>query len=222
MRSPAPVFFALTGSTPADGRPVRPGDAWLRPRARREPGYGLRRPQARVAGCRWSRAAPSHARSASRAFAPARRAPARSRRRARRSASPQESLMQSSGHSSLTSRIASTRWHRAGRERLIADFDDFDLFRADRRAQRHRVAFARLDERTRHRRHPADVTPRGVDLVDAYDRHGALLAPAVAHVDRRPEKHLARQVVVPRHRRVHHFGGVEALDEETDAAVDLA
>ena len=53
-------------------------------------------------------------------------------------------------------------------------------------------------QRARHRRHPADVAARGVDLVDADDADRARLACGVAHADGRAEEHLIGRVVVAR------------------------
>jgi lipid-A-disaccharide synthase-like uncharacterized protein len=50
--------------------------------------------------------------------------------------------------------------------------------------------------RAGHRRHPADVTARRVDLVDADDAHRALLVLRIAHGDRGAEEHAILVVFV--------------------------
>src|SRR5215470_8794515 len=107
-------------------------------------------------------------------------------------------------------------------KRGVPDRDHFELLHAPGRAQHHGVAFTRLDERARHRRDPADVAPRGVDLVDAHDADRAFLAARAAHRDGRAEEDLVRAVVFARRRGVHHFSEVEPPDQEADAPIDLA
>src|SRR5438874_3915320 len=60
----------------------------------------------------------------------------------------------------------------------IRNFKDFQLLVARRGAQRHFVAFARLEESTRHRRNPRYVAFLRIALVDADDAHRALAARA--------------------------------------------
>src|SRR5215831_4633551 len=102
---------------------------------------------------------------------------------------------------------------------LVAHFDDLDLFVAAGRAELHPVALARLDERTRDGRDPAHVVLGGVHLVDADDAHGLLVARGRGVGDGGAEEHLVGLLA---RGGIDDLGGLEALGEVADAAVDLA
>src|SRR5258706_1307550 len=99
----------------------------------------------------------------------------------------------------------------------IRNFKDLQLLGARRRAQRHLVALARLEQRARHRRDPRDIAFPRIGLVDADDAHRALAARA-AHAHLGAEEDLVGVAA----RRAHDLGRLEALDEKAHAAVDLA
>src|SRR5512146_145765 len=84
---------------------------------------------------------------------------------------------QPSQSASATTTAANTRRGRfalRAAASAIADFQDFDLAQAHRALEAHHVAFARLHQRARQRRDPADAALRGVRLVDADDLVGGL------------------------------------------------
>src|SRR5438067_2603573 len=98
----------------------------------------------------------------------------------------------------------------------IGHFKDLELLLARRRAQPHHIACARLDERSRDRRHPRHAALRRIDLVDADDGDGPFPAGAFdAHAC--AEKHL----IGVASRRVDDLRSLQALDEKAHAPVDL-
>src|SRR6185503_6639798 len=109
-----------------------------------------------------------------------------------------------------------------GRERNVADGDDVERLVAAGRAHGDGVALARLEQRARHRRDPAYVTARRINLVDADDAHRALVAAHVRDGDRRAKIDARLRIVVARHRRIDDLGAVEPSHEEAYAPVDLA
>src|SRR4029077_9571761 len=100
---------------------------------------------------------------------------------------------------------------------VVAHFEDFELFDAAGRPQHHGVSLARLDERLGDRRYPRYPVARRIGFVHADDGDG-LFAVLASDFYRRTKKHL---LALPP-RGVHHLGGLQALDQETHAAVDLA
>ena len=100
--------------------------------------------------------------------------------------------------------------------------DHVELLDAARRAQGHRIAFARLEQRARHRRYPADVAALRVDLVDADDADRPLVAFCIGDRHRRTEEHGGFGIVVARRGRIDDLGVIEAPHEKADAPVDLA
>src|SRR5690606_32647129 len=101
----------------------------------------------------------------------------------------------------------------------VFDFDDLDLFRPARGAQRHHVADAGLHQRARHRRDPAHLALLQPRLVDADDADGALAPLLVGIGHRGAEEYLLAVLLQP---RIDRFGDLQPLQQEADAAVDLA
>src|SRR5438046_9757019 len=91
---------------------------------------------------------------------------------------------------SVSSRCAPS----VGGDRLVAHVENVELLDAAWSLERDGIAFARLDQRSGHRRHPADITTRRIDLVDAHDAHSARLAARGAHGHCRAEEDLVRIV----------------------------
>src|SRR5690606_32697379 len=84
----------------------------------------------------------------------------------------------------------------------------------------HHVAHARLQHRARQRRDPAYAPLRGIGLVHADDLPGLLvLGLEVAEAHRGAEEDLLQTLLAL---GVDHLGALDALDQEADAAVDLA
>src|SRR5471032_1143068 len=106
-----------------------------------------------------------------------------------------------------------------GDGRRISHLKDLQLLDAVRRLEGDQVALARLGQRARHRRHPADLAVQWIELVDADDGDAALFAVLVAVGDGGAEEDLVRAVV---HAGVDDGGQVHPLGQEADAPVDLA
>src|SRR5437868_4309216 len=82
--------------------------------------------------------------------------------------------------------------------------------------QRHHFACARLEERLGDRRDPRNLPVRGIDLVDADDGDGPFAAFRFDFYSRTKE-----YLIDVATGRMHQLGGLEALDEEADPAVDF-
>src|SRR6185312_7119565 len=87
------------------------------------------------------------------------------------------------------------------------------------RFQLDHVAFARLQERARDWRDPADAAGARIRLVDADDGDAALGALAARIAHGRAEEHLLAILLL---RRIDHLGDFEPLGEKAQAAIDLA
>src|SRR5215212_10052267 len=90
----------------------------------------------------------------------------------------------------------------------VRDLHDLDLFLAARRAHLHDVAFVRAQDGAGDGRDPADMALREVDLVDADDLDGALLALLVGAGHGGAEEHLVGPGPLG---RVDDLGALESL-----------
>src|ERR1700683_4977561 len=110
------------------------------------------------------------------------------------------------------------RFHR---NRCVLDVEDLEVFGLRWGAQDDAVARARLHERARQRRPPADVAPVQVHLVDADNAEDVFVADGVLVGDGRPEEHARRCRSRPRRCRVNDFGRVDPFRQEANAGIDV-
>ena len=105
---------------------------------------------------------------------------------------------------------------------LVRNIQDVQVFDAAGRAKDDAIARARLHQRARQRRHPADVVQLKVDLVGADDADGAFDSRGIAVAHGRAEEDLRRCPPGSRTFRIDHFRGVDAFGEKANAPIDLA
>jgi len=123
----------------------------------------------------------------------------------------------------LGGRLSSQRFaERIHRNRRVLDLDDLEVLRLRWRNQVHAVAGARLHQRIRERRAPADVAAVEVHLVDAYDRDdvfeagGILIGHGCAEEDARSGCSRPRSAGIDDHGRVNPFR------QKANPRIDLA
>ncbi|MNT33613.1 hypothetical protein D3C72_1695490 [compost metagenome] len=90
---------------------------------------------------------------------------------------------------------------------------------ASGRGQWHFITNFGFEQHARHWRNPAHLRLAAVRLINAHDGDGALHALIIGIGNRRSKKHLLATVV---HRRVDHFGNLQALGQKANASINFA